>query len=156
MAKVSRTTDRHREARLRYAKTNLGRDWAKIVLLDSKKFNLDGPDGNKHYWCDLRKSTSAVAISVEEVYGVGAFCNDVVLDLPAQSFAATFKPSELETSKIRPQIVSDPRPEWKRKIDEINAKIQAEALRTQGAQPSSAQPPSSDDGSSSKKKSRWQ
>ncbi|XGW13831.1 hypothetical protein V3C99_000266 [Haemonchus contortus] len=73
-----------------------------------------------------------------------------------QSFAATFKPSELETSKIRPQIVSDPRPEWKRKIDEINAKIQAEALQSQGSQPSSAQPASSDDGSSSKKKSRWQ
>ncbi|KAK6012486.1 helicase protein, partial [Ostertagia ostertagi] len=44
-----------------------------------------------------------------------------------QSFAATFKPSELETSKIRPQMISDPRPEWKRKIDEINAKLQAEA-----------------------------
>uniref|UniRef100_A0A7I5E9T8 Reverse transcriptase domain-containing protein n=1 Tax=Haemonchus contortus TaxID=6289 RepID=A0A7I5E9T8_HAECO len=51
-----------------------------------------------------------------------------------QSSAATFKLSKLETSKIRPQIVSDPRPEWKRKIDEINAKIQAETLQSQGAQ----------------------
>ncbi|KAK6028678.1 hypothetical protein OSTOST_05236 [Ostertagia ostertagi] len=72
-----------------------------------------------------------------------------------QSFAATFKPSELETSKIRPQMISDPRPEWKRKIDEINAKLQAEA-QSQQAQSSTASSTSNDDGSSSKKKSRWQ
>ncbi|KAK5966904.1 ATP-dependent RNA helicase DDX42 [Trichostrongylus colubriformis] len=72
----------------------------------------------------------------------------------SQSFAATFKPSELESSKLRPQIVSDPRPEWKRKIDEINAKIQAEGLKSQSTATPSAT--NDDDSSSSKKRSRWQ
>ncbi|KJH49854.1 DEAD/DEAH box helicase [Dictyocaulus viviparus] len=72
-----------------------------------------------------------------------------------QSFAATFKPSELESSKIKPQIVSDPRPEWKRKIDEINARIMAENPQAQQATTTSASA-TGDDGTSSKKKSRWQ
>ncbi|XGW09700.1 hypothetical protein V3C99_011738 [Haemonchus contortus] len=55
MEKVPRLTDRHREARLGFAKMNQGRDWAEIVFSNEKKFNLDGPDGKKRYWRDLRK-----------------------------------------------------------------------------------------------------
>ncbi|VDO39666.1 unnamed protein product [Haemonchus placei] len=55
MEEVSRITDRHKEARLGFAKLNLGRDWAKVVFLDEKKFNLDGLEGNKYYWRDLEK-----------------------------------------------------------------------------------------------------
>ncbi|WKY01721.1 hypothetical protein Q1695_015601 [Nippostrongylus brasiliensis] len=76
-----------------------------------------------------------------------------------QSFAATFKPSELESSKIKPQLVSDPRPEWKRKIDEINARLMAESGQGQQSQQTSSDTtPSSasDDSASSKKRSRWQ
>lgn len=76
-----------------------------------------------------------------------------------QSFAATFKPSELDSSRIKAQPVSDPRPEWKRKIDEINARIMAENLQAkQQAQATSPNPTpvTGDDGTSSKKKSRWQ
>ncbi|XGW07277.1 hypothetical protein V3C99_010457 [Haemonchus contortus] len=53
MEKVPRIIDRHREARLGFAKMSLGRDWAKIAF--EKKFNPDGPDGNKRNWRKLRK-----------------------------------------------------------------------------------------------------
>uniref|UniRef100_A0A7I4YN82 HTH_Tnp_Tc3_2 domain-containing protein n=1 Tax=Haemonchus contortus TaxID=6289 RepID=A0A7I4YN82_HAECO len=55
MNKALRIADRHREVRLEFANMNLGRDWAKVVFSDEKKFNLDGPDGNKYYWRDLRR-----------------------------------------------------------------------------------------------------
>ncbi|XGW19706.1 hypothetical protein V3C99_003502 [Haemonchus contortus] len=40
MEKVPQITDRHKEARLGFAKMNLGRDWAKVVFSGEKKFNL--------------------------------------------------------------------------------------------------------------------
>ncbi|VDO29163.1 unnamed protein product [Haemonchus placei] len=46
MEKVPRITDRHRG-------TPLG--FAKVVFSDEEIFNLDGLDGNKRYWRDLRK-----------------------------------------------------------------------------------------------------
>nr|pir protein ZK218.2 [imported] - Caenorhabditis elegans [Caenorhabditis elegans] len=45
----------HKLKRLEFAKNNMGTNWSKVVFSDEKKFNLDGPDGCRYYWRDLRK-----------------------------------------------------------------------------------------------------
>ncbi|CAJ0597377.1 unnamed protein product [Cylicocyclus nassatus] len=106
------------------------------------------------------RDTIRAATSSEGVGPVGAAPNSRLMAMKnafKQSFAATFKPSEFESSKIRPQIVSDPRPEWKRKIDEINARLMAQNPQAQQSPSPAAPSQTSDDtGSSARKKSRWQ
>ena len=43
----------HKDNRLTFAREHM--PWKKVVFTDEKKFNLDGPDGYKYYFHDLRK-----------------------------------------------------------------------------------------------------
>ena len=49
-------TARHKAAILEFASRSIKNcvDWSKIVWSDRRKFNLDGPDGLRCYWHDLR------------------------------------------------------------------------------------------------------
>ncbi|CAO4387548.1 unnamed protein product [Caenorhabditis nigoni] len=46
----------HRQKREEFARQHINTDWSKVIWSDEKKFNLDGPDGYRYYWHDLRKS----------------------------------------------------------------------------------------------------
>ena len=44
---------KHKEKRLEYAcqyQTMSAKEWWKVVFLDKKKFNFNGPDGFQKYW----------------------------------------------------------------------------------------------------------
>ncbi|GBL89058.1 hypothetical protein AVEN_255199-1 [Araneus ventricosus] len=57
MKKTPKLLKHHREERLKYAKNGMSwNDEWKQIFFDEKKFDLDGPDGYKHYWYDLRKN----------------------------------------------------------------------------------------------------
>ncbi|PIC13683.1 hypothetical protein B9Z55_027551 [Caenorhabditis nigoni] len=45
----------HRQKREQFARAHINTDWSKIIWSDEKKFNLDGPDGYRYYWHDIRK-----------------------------------------------------------------------------------------------------
>jgi transposase len=59
-------------------------DWSKIVWSDEKKFNLDGPDGIKSYWHDIRsepKVFSKRQFGGGSLMIWGAFVNDTIFQL---------------------------------------------------------------------------
>ncbi|GBL72811.1 hypothetical protein AVEN_128018-1 [Araneus ventricosus] len=57
MKKASKLMKHHPEERLKYAKNVMSwyDEWKQIIFSDEKKFKLDGPDGYKHYFYNMRK-----------------------------------------------------------------------------------------------------
>ena len=56
-------TRTHKQNRLRFALEHVHwtTEWTKVVFSDEKKLNLDGPDGLRYYWHDLRQEKEVMS-----------------------------------------------------------------------------------------------
>lgn len=84
MRKAPKLQPRHIAARLEFGRHNISTDWHSVIFSDEKKINLDGPDGNRHYWRDLRKNPvkfSKRNFGGGSVMVWGAFCSTKMLKL---------------------------------------------------------------------------
>jgi hypothetical protein len=57
-------TERHKVARLNFAREMVSTStekWRNIIWSDEKKWNLDGPDGLKSYWYDIRREKTVIS-----------------------------------------------------------------------------------------------
>ena len=83
-------TDAHREARLNWASkyVDLGENWNRVIFSDEKKFNLDGPDGIRRFWCEpgmprksfYRRHSAAGSVMVWGAFSSFGKSNIVILD----------------------------------------------------------------------------
>lgn len=69
-AKKPALKNHHKKKRLEFAEKYIafGDQWKNVIFSDEKKFNLDGPDGFKFYWHDLRKQKD---VSMSRNFGGG-------------------------------------------------------------------------------------
>ncbi|PIC13704.1 hypothetical protein B9Z55_027567 [Caenorhabditis nigoni] len=84
MKKAPKLTDRHKQKRLDFVKANLQTRWENILFSDEKKWNLDGPDGNRHYWRDLQKEKRVFStrnFGGGSLMVWGGFCNGKKMEL---------------------------------------------------------------------------
>lgn len=76
--KKPQLSESHKKDRRSWAKNVQTWDnkWMQVIFSDEKKFNLDGPDGFRHYWHDLRTDPKFLSRRVQGGGGVmvwGAF-----------------------------------------------------------------------------------
>ncbi|PIC47778.1 hypothetical protein B9Z55_007008 [Caenorhabditis nigoni] len=105
MKKAPRMTADHKAKRLDFVKANLSRKWDTVLFSDEKKWNLDGPDGNRHYWRDLRKDPllfSRRNFGGGSLMVWGGFCNGKKMKL---QFVSTRETSASYQSTLQKAIV---------------------------------------------------
>lgn len=107
-------TAAHKSARFSFASNSINDrvDWSKIVWSDEKKFNLDGPDGIRYYWHDLRKEPkylSKRAFGGGSLMIWGAFVNDTIFNLHIMEGAYN---AERYTDMLKESLVPFMQQDW--------------------------------------------